>query len=1551
MPRRIHTAGAVCLVAGAYWAFELSCLAWSHYNGRQAHGVWPAVLLAVAIVASVGQGLQILQRSAQDEVKSVRRPPGKVVVVDNRSMTGMAVVGLSVVQATLFAAWWCVAEDRDLRLLVQAQASVFAAVSAIAYLSSYLSSNQRINFVGLFPWPLPLISGIQTLSGAVQMYNAFFTVENSTVPIWGSDASAGANLLTATFTLSASIFLLHGMVQRRAAYFRTNSAESTVLNNQEFQSDRTPLARRTDLVPAQLVDTPEYSMSWLSRLTFSWPSDMLRRGARGQLDACDLYSLDTDDEPVHNWKRYLRHRKPGRSMLVTVMFTFAPELALQSLLAIASSFVHFAGPFFLQRILRTIENQSEGVDMRRAYLDAFGLLAFTLCETMMTSQGLWIGRHVGIRLKGLLVTELSAKTLRRRGGGAWEEPQKDKAGEDEDEDGDMQSSADGKIMNLMTADLNRVTEVISYIDELYSLPLSLVIGIWYMYILLGPSAVIGLVVAVVYVPISKIVFQYTTRLETRFNALGDERVAAITELLQGIKAVKLFGWETQFLGRVGEKRERQLGCLRQLNIAWLLAIGVTLLAPMLVLVVIFSMYTIVFQHQLNAEIAFTSISVFQLVRIVFEFLPGILTWSVGGYVSLKRIGTYLGQPEMQQLEERVRSSNSLGFAGADLAWDAPSDAPTEQSSLLQNPAPSGFTLRGLSVEFPRGGLTVVAGSTGSGKTSLLSALVGEMTLVRGHVLVPVARPDNGELAIHDIAYVAQEAWLRNATIRENILFGEAYDAERYEEVLRACALKPDLRILRAGDSTEIGERGVTLSGGQKQRVALARAVYSRRRILLIDDCLSAVDAHTAKHILNACLVGQTGLMQGRTRVLVTHHVSACLPHADFAVMMRGGTIEHQGLPAELQAKGLFADALVAHEDDEQSSELAATVVNDTKTEDDYVSERAAHEDGTLVEEEERETGHVKASVWLTYLSACGGLGFWSTAMALMLAFQAMTVLQDYWIRIWVASSGQTTQQRSPVFWMSMYVAIGICGILLCVAKTGCLFVGSLGASGKLHAQLLHAVVRARPNFFDSTPLGRIVNRFSRDMENVDQNTIFTIEMFITDLLGAISVLAIISVTTPAFLFVGVVVSVLYLAIGVYYLRTSRELKRLESTSMSPLLSLVGELIGGVTSIRAFGAAQWYVSEAAARISAHNRPFYGVWSSNRWLSIRVDFCSAFVSFTCAVFILRSAHTMDAGLAGFALSYALTFSYRMMWAIRNYSNNELNMNAIERIEQYMRVDQEAPLEVSSPQPTSWPATGDVCIEDLVIEHVPGVPVLHGISLHVRHGEKIGVVGRTGAGKSTLSLALLRFIEAAKGRVLIDNVDIADVGLSELRRGVTIIPQDPVLFNGTIKFNLDPAGEHPDELIWDALKRAYLVRSADVDHESGAFDSLDAEIKENGQNLSLGQRQLVAIARALVRRSRLVILDEATASVDFELDSRIQRTIRGPEFSDSTLLCIAHRLRTIIDYDRVLVLDKGQVAEFDTPWNLLQDSDGLFRSMCEKSGELEHLLAVAEKVQSSS
>ncbi|KAJ2451289.1 hypothetical protein EV183_003698 [Coemansia sp. RSA 2336] len=1560
---RRSIAGIVCLAVSAYWALHLAYSILPY--GGTARSYQQLLLLAAGCCTSLVLGLRLLVVSTPDP-KPVRRPPGAIDVVDNRLATGWLIVVLWLIQASLLAAWWFIAPSTGSNLLVQAQIATLAAMAAAACMTSYVASSSRTDYIGLFPWPLPLLSGVQALVGAISMYQAFFTLEHKTVPMFGFDATADSNLLSSTTLLALITLFAHGLVQHRAMFVRADNAHPVA--DMQNDDERTPLARRNDLTPSQLLDTPEPSASWLSKLTFSWPSDLLRRGARQQLDACDLYSLSPADDPMLNWQRYLRHRKPGRRMIVTIMLTFAPELFAQALLAIASAFVHFAGPFFLQRILRTIEKQDQDISMRQAYLDAVGLLIFTLCETTMSGQSLWIGRHIGMRIKGLMVAELSAKTLRRRGGGSWEEEEdkKDSDSDVQDADGDMQASADGKIMNLMTADLNRISEVMSYLDELYAMPLSLVIGIWYLYALLGPSAIVGLSVAIVYVPLSKVVFQYATRMETRFNSLSDERVAAITELLQGIKAVKLFGWEKRFLERINEKRERQLGCLWRLNCAWLMAIGVTSMAPMLVLVLIFTMYTVVFQHQLSAEIAFTSISVFQLVRIVFEFMPGMLSWAIGGYVSLNRIGSYLGQPEIQQLDERVSNSNALGFDNAYLAWDVPAEPSTEQTPLLQQPsAPtSSFMLQGLNVEFPREGMSIVAGPTGSGKSSLLAALVGEMSLVRGRIMVPVARIDGGVLAIDDVAYVAQEAWLRNATIRENILFGEPYDAQRYESVLRACALKPDLRILRAGDATEIGERGVTLSGGQKQRVALARAVYSRRKILLIDDCLSAVDSHTAKHIMNTCLVGSSELMQGRTRVLVTHHVAACLPHANYVVLMRNGAIEHQGTPAALHAQGLLADA-VPSPDDSSDSEVASTktAVNDSKAEDEYALERTADADGTLIDEEEREAGQVKASIWIKYFSACGGIKYWAMALAVMASFQLMSVLQGYWIRIWVASAGESSgqfaeqlqQHRSPVFWMSVYVAIGFAAVLLEVAQAGWLFVGSFYASRSLHAQLLQAVMRATPAFFDSTPLGRIVNRFSRDMQCIDETAAYTLEMWISDMLAVISVLAIITVTAPAFLLVAAFVSVLYAAIGVYYLRTSRELKRLESNSMSPLLSLFGELIGGVTSIRAFGTAQWYVNEAVARIASHNRPFYGVWSSNRWLSIRVDFSSAIVSFACALFVLRNMHTMDAGMAGFALSYALTFSYRMLWVIRNYSSNELNMNSVERIDQYLRIDQEAPLHVDNPPPSTWPASGDVRIEDLVIEHVPGVPVLHGISLHIRHGEKIGVVGRTGAGKSTLSLALLRFIEAAKGQIYIDNVDIAKVGLSELRSGVTIIPQDPVLFNGSIRFNLDPSNEYPDELVWDALKRAYLVRTNSdgndqSDQESSAFCSLSDEIKENGQNLSLGQRQLVAIARALVRRSRLVILDEATASVDFELDSRIQRTIRGPEFADSSLLCIAHRLRTIIDYDRVLVLDKGRVAEFDTPWNLLHKPDGLFRSMCEQSGELEHLLAVAEKISQS-
>ncbi|KAJ1662196.1 hypothetical protein EV178_006085 [Coemansia sp. RSA 1646] len=1176
------------------------------------------------------------------------------------------------------------------------------------------------------------------------------------------------------------------------------------------------------------------------------------------------------------------------------------------------------------------------------------------------------GRRIGTCVKGLLVAEIASTALLHRGKGYQEGKKAAELAEGEAATADVSSgppAVDGQLMNILTADSGRVSEVSVYLDRLYYLPLSLGIGIWYMYELLGVSALVGLSFAALYAPLTKTMFVWLTDIEKKAKAMSDRRISVITEIVQGIKAVKLFGWESRFLESVDKQRESQLVYFWK-ALVWRVYIGaVAALGPMLILIIIFTTYVAILGNTLTAEVAFTSISVFQSIRFIFGHLPSHLSWCITGYVSLGRIDSFLGQPQVQALEDRVAQehSDALGFEYADLEWESPkglnsvpadrkhvdsSKLPRESTPLLAeyssraqaslDPSPSAlslrqqgdmavFALKDIDVRFPDGGLSLVAGPTGSGKSSLLSALIGEMTLSRGRIMLPtihsrdvaareskyrdVIKLSGDGLAICDIAYVSQEAWLRNATIRENILFGEPYNQERYEEVLRVCAMKPDLRILPAGDLTEIGERGITLSGGQKQRVALARAVYSSRRILLIDDCLSAVDSHTGKHILMECLLSKTKLMQGRTRVLVTHHVAMCLPYAQYIVMMHEGRITLKGTPADLQNQTTLSKALAELESGDSDAttrnskkherspasevptdnrvEDIALLVNDMKSEDEYnarrlrtITENQTRDpngntsvlQGTLVDEEEREEGRVE----------------------------------------------------------------------------------------------FRAIVHATPRFFDSTPIGRIISRFSHDMDVIDDSIMDTMMELSSNALAVFTVYVIMSTVAPVLILVALFVSLLYAGIGAYYLNTSREIKRLKTNSMSPLLSLFSELTQGVSTVRAFGAKHYYIQEAINRMGAHMRPFSVACLINRWIGVRVDIASTLISFSCALFIISNLDWIDAGLAGFALSYALTFSERMIWLIRNYGDNELNMNAVERVVQYLDIEQEAPLE-SDPEnkpSTLWPRKGDVQIKNLAVEYVPGVPVLHDISLSAKHGEKIGVVGRTGAGKSTMSLALLRYIEASKGRIVLDGVDISKIGLEDLRRNVTIIPQDPVLFNGTIRFNLDPFDEHPDELLWDALKRTHLVREREsqttstaasitegasdeapmLERMAGIFTSLDAEIKANGQNLSLGQRQLVALARALVRRSKLIIMDEATASVDFDTDNRIQRTIRGPEFANSTLFCIAHRLRTIIDYDQVLVLDKGKVAEFDTPYNLLQNDNGIFRSMCEKSGEYEHLLAAA-------
>ncbi|KAI9506408.1 P-loop containing nucleoside triphosphate hydrolase protein [Coemansia spiralis] len=1489
--------------------------------------------------------------------------------------------------------------------------TAFAMLYSLVCLGIFARSN-RMTYVGLFPWVVPLLVGLQLVAGLIETYFSFFALKESTVAIFDRYASANSNYLVSTTTLNAVLFFSFSLLQRHPIFIRPNnpSTSSTLPLSSTYvpldadekaddlDDDSTPLAHSSDHKPSTLVDSPESGSSWFDKLTFSWPNDMFRKGATRQLGYSDLYNLTKENTPIPNWKRYLHYRKRGHSMTLAIFMSFLFSILQKTAFGISLCILRFSGPFFLQRILRsiTIIKQDPSEDnMRHAYLEAIGLFFFKLLETLLTSQQMRVNNVLLMMIKSVLVGEVSVGTLCRRGKESWSKQDNKK-----DVSGSGSAAAEGKIVNVINADIAQVAGTIVSLTEIYELPLTLGIGIWYIYQLLGVSALLGLTLALITTPLSKKLFGKLITLQRGLSTLNDARISMITEVLQGIKAVKLFGWGTQFIKSIDEKHSSQIQYRWKLQL-WHSLIRVVIDAgPAITLVTILYFYTIVFGNTLTAEAAFTSISVFNTVYNSLSQISSYVILLTRFSVSVDRINSVLGQGHIQKLEERIAldSNDRLGFECADLEWEPPING-------------DAFSLKNIDVQFPIGGLSIVAGSTGSGKSSLLLAFIGEMTLTRGRVLLPtvdsrilaandrkyrdVIELSNEGLAISDIAYVAQEPWLRNATIRKNILFGEPYNRDRYEAVLHACALKPDLRILKAGDMSEIGERGVTLSGGQKQRVALARAVYSNRRILLIDDCLSAVDAHTGKHILMECLLNKTSLMQGRTCVLVTHHVSMCLPFAHYVVMMHKGSIVLKGTPKELQMQ----DERQQDDDGNEYTKDAINMLNDTKSEDEYTLERLqkiaeqkgidpnsnlSTLQGILVKDEERENGQVKFEVWKTFTSVCGGRLFWIFLVISLVVGEAINALITYWIRLWVSSSHdsfadsfinigrvkQQLQRHSAVYWLGWYFSFSMINCLWRIARQYVTTFGSITASKNVHRQLLRSVVHATPRFFDTTPIGRIINRFSSDLQKIDQTAVDSLVNLISGITAILTTFVIVSSVIPMFIIAAVAILIAYICIGIYYLKTVRELKRLRANSASPVTSLFGEMVNGISTIRAFGAKKLYIQEALNRTCINNRLDYALWFTERWLSIRLNFLGLLVSFISAIFIFMNLDRMDAGLAGFLLSYATSFLSYTLWIIRSYSNNELNMNSVERVIQYTKVEQEAALD-SAPQhkpPLSWPTKGDVQVENLVAEYVPSVPILHSISFSVKHGEKIGVVGRTGAGKSTLSLALLRFIEASSGRIMLDGVDISKIGLEDLRRNITIIPQDPVLFKGTIRFNLDPFSEYPEEIVWDALRRTHLVRESSIhssssvasinasedsisdtetlaiEHMSGVFGSLDAEIKENGQNLSLGQRQLVALARALVRRSRLIIMDEATASVDFDTDDRIQRTIRGYEFANSTLFCIAHRLRTIIDYDRVLVLDKGKVAEFDTPYNLLQNKDGIFRSMCEKSGEYEYLVAAS-------
>ncbi|XP_029311724.1 canalicular multispecific organic anion transporter 2 isoform X1 [Cottoperca gobio] len=1124
------------------------------------------------------------------------------------------------------------------------------------------------------------------------------------------------------------------------------------------------------------------------------------------------------------------------------------------------------------------------------------------------------------------------------------------------------SSTVGEVVNLMSVDAQRFMDLTTFLNMLWSAPLQIMLALYFLWQNLGPSVMAGVAVMVMLIPFNAVIAMKTRAYQVEQMQYKDSRIKLMNEILNGIKVLKLYAWENSFKEKVLNIRQKELNVLRKTAYLGALSTMAWTSAPFLVALTSFAVYVSVDENNiLDAEKAFVSLSLFNILRFPLNMLPQVISSIVQASVSLKRIQAFLSHDELDPNSvdrKNTAAEFSVTVVNGKFTWSK------EDPAVLHN----------INVLVPQGSLLAVVGLVGCGKSSLLSALLGEVEKLEGEVSIRGS-----------VAYVPQQAWIQNATLRDNILFGKLYNEQKYRCVLEACALTPDLEVLPGGDMTEIGEKGINLSGGQRQRVSLARALYSDTDVYLLDDPLSAVDAHVAKHIFDN-LIGPEGVLKGKTRILVTHGISF-LPQVDNIIVMVEGRVSEMGSYQELlKQNGAFAEFIRNYaledivEEEEATEELIEDdelfpddalsnhadmvdkepVINEAKRNfirqisiisadgenprsrsvrrhgcsqrkhSDQQEKKKPNEMQKLIQAETTETGRVKTKVYLEYAKAVG-LGLSVFICFLYGCQSAASIGANIWLSQWTNDALTNQTQENVHVRVGVYAALGIAqGVLLLVNCLLCRAYCMLRAAKLTHRNMLQGVLRAPQAFFESTPTGRLLNRFSKDVDTIDTHIPENIDIWMRTFWYTLNVLLICSALTPMFLIVIGPLMVFYWWVQRFYVATSRQLKRLESVSRSPIYSHFSETVTGCSVIRAYGRHAAFVLMSDMKVDENQKSYYPGIVSNRWLGVRIEFIGNCIVLFAALFAVIGKDNLNPGLVGLSVSYALQVTMSLNWMVRMTSDLESNIVAVERVKEYSETKTEAPWEVEDKKPPpEWPMKGNVEFHDYSVRYREGLDlVLKNLTLSVKGGEKIGIVGRTGAGKSSMTLCLFRLLESAAGEITIDEVKISEIGLHDLRSKLTIIPQEPVLFSGTLKMNLDPFEKYSDEELWRALEHSHLHKFV-----SNQPAKLELECSEGGENLSVGQRQLVCLARALLRKTRILILDEATAAIDLETDDLIQSTIRT-QFEDCTVFTIAHRLNTIMDYTRVLVLDKGQIAEFDTPTNLLSQR-GIFYGMAKDAG----------------
>lgn len=1273
----------------------------------------------------------------------------------------------------------------------------------------------------------------------------------------------------------------------------------TVISTKDLSD---PLLKETAAEETKV--TPLSKAGILNRLTFKWLNPLLRLGYSKTLELKDIPHLLSEDEAFTAQRAFAeawelqKNQDPlsKQTTLKALSKCYWKDMVVTGVFAFMRSSATVSGPLFLRSFVQ-FAGRKQSFKYEKFILVG-GLFAVKLIESFSQRHWYFNSRRTGMRMRSALMAAVYHKQLQLSSLG-------------------RRKHATGEIVNYIAVDAYRFGEFPWWLHSGWTVPLQMCVAIGILFATVGWATIPGLLIIILTVILNNPLAKSLQKCQAEFMTAQDERLRVTSEILNSMKIIKLQAWEEKFKELIENLRAVEFKWLSssQLNRTY----GTILywMSPIITASIVFAACAIIGDPPLTATTIFTVLATFRVIQEPVRILPDVLAILIQVKVSLDRLDKFLQEDELRP-DAVVRkalggSQYTIEIHQGILSWDP--------ESSLRTP-----TLKGINLQIKRGGKVAICGSVGSGKSALLYTILGEIPKISGDVQV-----------YGSVAYVAQTAWIQSGTVRDNILYGKPMDKIQYKKAIKACALDKDIESFAHGDITEIGERGLNMSGGQKQRIQLARAVYNDADIYLLDDPFSAVDAHTASTLFNDCVMGALAM---KTVVLVTHQVEF-LPAVDKILVMEGGEIKQAGSYEKILTAGQTFEQLVnAHKEamtsadpmnypasvGSQQTDISPLELPRTLSASALVREESVVDislnTGQLIAEEEKEMGDVGLQQYCDYIRVAGGALLFLCIILSQGAFIVGQVASNYWL-----ASAILNPNIDSGLLVGVYAGISVCSGAFVYGRARLVVLLSLRASKAFFSGMIYSIFRAPMAFFDTTPVGRVLIRASSDMNLLDVDIAWAYSLVLSSSSDLIGMIFIISIVTWQVLVV--VIPVLFITrwIQMYYLASARELIRINGTTKAPVMNNAAETALGVVTIRAFNMVERFKEKNLNLIDTDASLFFHTNASMEWLILRLELLGNIVLFTSALLLVSlPSSSITPGFAGLALSYALSLTSCQVFMVQWQCNLANFIVSVERIKQYMNLPSD-PLAIieSSRPPVSWPSEGRIQLETLKIRYRPNAPlVLKGINCTFKGGKRVGVVGRTGSGKTTLISALFRLIEPAGGRILIDDLDICNIGLRDLRSKLSIIPQEPTLFKGTIRSNLDPLGLYSDHEIWEALQKCQMGKSFE-----DLPNQLDSSVSDEGENWSAGQRQLLCLGRVLLRRNRILVLDEATASIDSATDALLQKVIRR-EFSNCTVITIAHRVPTVIDSDMVLTLSDGKLAEYDNPAKLMENKSSLFAKL---------------------